>query len=113
MKNIVTVSVLVLVLAVCLVGNAFALRYPYNSPLNPGGEDHPWGGGNEGTINPNGVGGSKTPLLSSTGYPVIDFIVNEVAFTTTFQSLFNQFERKQTLHSYQLRSRNYSEKGAR
>ena len=113
MKNKVTVLALVLVLAFCFVGNAFALTRPYMDPLNPGGEDHPWGGGNEGTSNPTIINGTKTPTTIATGYPVIDFIVNEFTLSLTFRSIFFPVEEQHVYQPYQITRRNFSRKGIR
>jgi len=112
-KNIVTVLALVLILAVSIVGNAYALRYPYNDPATPGGDDHPWGGGNDGTSNPSIVNGGKTLSLISTGNIVFDFIVTESAFSTTYRSIFFPTVERQIIRHRQIETRNFNERGAR
>lgn len=45
MKRTLFVLVLVLILTVCFVGEAFALSHPWrDTSTDPSGEDHPWGG---------------------------------------------------------------------
>ena len=67
MKRTLFVLVLVLILTVCFVGEAFALNHPWrDTSTDPGGEDYPWGGDES-------VSG---PILTSVK------TVNQISFTT-------------------------------
>ncbi len=113
MKNSVTVSAVVLILTFCFVGSAIALERPYDDPLRPGGDDHPWGGGNQVITNPTIINSTKTPSLTSTGYMVIDLVVNGLFTSSRFQAIFMQTEEREVYRGTVTRTRNFSEKGAR
>ncbi len=73
MKRILFVLALMLALTVCFVGQAFALNYPYGDIRNndpDGGDDHPWGGDEIGTVPPGVSKYSGTTF--STGIIVVD-----------------------------------------
>ena len=108
MKRILFALALVLMLSVCLVGQAFALNYPYAITSNdePEDDDHPWGGEGIGTEPPpptkyDDVSTFATSTTYTTGIIIIDYAFS--LFLSEQASLVKQETVKQERSKYQSR----------